>query len=95
MVTSHVTIELLVTNVFHYNCDHVLTLHVAYNCNLRSRSRFHGTKIVRNHISHLIIGLLVENLFFFKISAGGHLGFLSFFCQMRHRIHVKFLESDI
>ena len=27
----------------------------------------------------MIIGLLVKNLFFFKMAAGGHLGFLLFF----------------
>ena len=70
-------------------------LHMAYNCNLRSRSGFHATKIVRNDISHLIIGLPVKIYFCFKISAGGHLGFLPFFCQTRHRIYVKFSESDI
>ena len=29
----------------------------AYNCNPRSRNRFHASKLIRNDISHLIIGL--------------------------------------
>ena len=80
MVTLHVTIELLVKNRFHYNgLWWGFELPVAYNCNLRFRSGLHAPKIVRNDISHLIIGLLVKTWFFFKLFAGGHLGFLPFF----------------
>ena len=50
----------------------------AYTCNRRSRNGFHAPTLVRNDISHLIIGLLVENIVFFKMSADGHLGFSPF-----------------
>ena len=80
MVTSHVTIELLVKNRFHYNgLWSGFDLPVAYNCNLRSRSGLHVRKIVRNDISHLIIGSLVKTWFFSKYSLAAILDFCRFF----------------
>ena len=38
---------------------------------------FHATKLARNDILHLIMGFLVKKLFF-KMAAGGHLGFWPF-----------------
>ena len=60
--------------------DHVLTfmwyLKVTYVCNCNLSYRKLVPILVRNDISHLTIGLLVD--YFFKISAGDHLGFLQF-----------------
>ena len=79
MVTSHGTIELLEKIVFHYNRSlSCFELHVAYNCKLWSRNGFHAPKLVRNNISHLIIGLVV---YFFKYPLAAILNFCRFLAK--------------
>ena len=68
--------------------DHVLNLRwclkrtEAYkNCNFKTRKGIHATRLDRNDLLHLIIGFLAE-FFFFKIAAGGYLGFVPFAAKL-------------
>ena len=85
-VASHVVTRNYWTTI--KNCISLVNTFIWYlkgteacNCNLKSRNGFHASKLVRNDISHFIIGSLVKKIFL-ENTLAAILDFFSVFAKL-------------